>query len=292
MNISVNAYAKINLHLDVTGIRDDGYHNIQSIMHSVSLCDVVDIELTDDEKIIIECDVQGVPLDERNIAFKAAKSFFEKAGLNKGAIIKIKKRIPMAAGLAGGSADGAAVLVGLNKLLSEPISMESLYALGASLGADIPFCMTCGCCYTSGIGEKLLEIESLSEKTLLVIACGGDGVSTPMAYGLLDKKYNRFIAYEPKVYQPLVNSILNQSDDFSLHLFNIFEEPITNERPAVNEAKAVMLKNGAKAAMMSGSGPSVFGVFDDIDGANKAVEALKAQGYFATIAIPTKKRIL
>ena len=292
MNISVNAYAKINLHLDVTGIRDDGYHNIQSIMHSVSLCDVVDIELTDDGKIIIECDVQGVPLDERNIAFKAAKSVFEKAGLNKGAIIKIKKRIPMAAGLAGGSADGAAVLVGLNKLLCEPISKESLYALGTSLGADIPFCMTCGCCYTSGIGEKLLEIESLSEKTLLVIACGGDGVSTPMAYGLLDKKYNRFIAYEPKIYEPLVNSILNQSDDFSLHLFNIFEEPITNERPAVNEAKAVMLKNGAKAAMMSGSGPSVFGVFDDIDGANKAVEALKAQGYFATIAIPTKKRIL
>ena len=292
MNISVKAYAKINLHLDVTSIRADGYHNIQSIMQSVSLCDIVDVKLIDEDKIIVECDVQGVPLDERNIAYKAAKRFFEKANIKKGAIIKIQKRIPMAAGLAGGSADGAAVLVGLNKLLDGALPENELYSLGASLGADIPFCMTCGCYYTSGIGEQLLEIEPLSDKVILVIACGGEGVSTPMAYGLLDKKYNRFIGYEPKNYETLVSSIANEGSDFYLHLFNIFEESISNERPAVNSAKSIMLVNGAKAAMMSGSGPSVFGVFENEESAKTAVEALKSQGYFACVASPTKKRII
>ena len=109
MKTRIKAYAKINLHLDVIGIRNDGYHDIRSIMQSISLCDMVDIEITDDPKIIIECDVSGVPIDEKNIAYKAAARFFERAGISCGAIIKIKKNIPMAAGLAGGSADGAAV---------------------------------------------------------------------------------------------------------------------------------------------------------------------------------------
>lgn len=290
MNITIDAYAKINLHLDVTKIRDDGYHDIQSIMQSVSLCDVVEIETLDEQKIVIECDVDGVPLDERNIAYKAAKAFFDESGISCGAIIKIKKNIPMAAGLAGGSADGAAVLVGLNKLFEGVISEDSLYILGASLGADIPFCMRCGCCYTSGIGDKLVSIKSLSSKTVLVIACGGEGVSTPTAYGMLDNKYDNFHNYTPKDYKTLVECIEDENKSFYEYLFNIFEEPIAELRPTVEQIKTLMLDNGANRAMMSGSGPSVFGVFDDIDSAQNAVKAIEQSGSFATIASPIENR--
>lgn len=290
MKLTINAYAKINLHLDVTKIRDDGYHDIQSIMQSVSLFDVVHIETIEEEKIIIECDVDGVPLDERNIAYKAAKTFFAESGILCGAVIKIKKNIPMAAGLAGGSADGAAVLVGLNKLFNGVISEDKLYMLGASLGADIPFCMRCGCCYTSGIGEKLLSITPLSSDIVLVIACGGEGVSTPMAYGMLDKKYDNFHEYTPKDYNSLVESIEAKNKKFYEYLFNIFEEPIAQVRPLVDELKKLMNENGANSAMMSGSGPSVFGVFENIESARAAVDAIEKSGFFATIAFPTDKR--
>ena len=291
-NITIDAYAKINLHLDVTGIRSNGYHNIQSIMQSVSLCDIVDIELIDDKKIIIECDKLGVPTDEKNIAYKAASRFFDKAKFDGGAIIKIKKNIPMAAGLAGGSADGAAVLVGLNELCDGVVPEDELYALGASLGADVPFCMHCGCCYTGGIGDELLSIEPLDPRTILVIACGGEGVSTPTAYGLLDKKYNNFTDYIPRGYDDLVQGILSSNGNFHRYLFNIFEEPIANERPTVNKLKAIMLQNQAYNAIMSGSGPSVFGVFKNIEDAQSAVKSIKEQGIFASIAFPTLKRNL
>ena len=292
MKISIDAYAKINLHLDVTEIRTDGYHNIQSIMQTLSLCDTVDIEIIEDDKIIIECDVAGVPLDEKNIAYKAAKRFFENAGIKSGAIINIHKRIPMAAGLAGGSADAAAVLVGLYKILGEIISQKELYAIGSSLGADIPFCISCGCCYTSGIGDKLVEVKELSSKTVFVIACGGEGVSTPIAYRMLDDKYGNFVNYEPENYNTLLQSIIAEKDDFYKYLFNIFEEPVSSVRENVGKAKALMLYNGAVASMMSGSGPSVFGVFENIQSANDAVNVLKEAGFFATVAYPTNKRIL
>lgn len=290
MNIRVKAYAKINLHLDVTGIRTDGYHNIQSIMQSVSLCDIVDIELTENEKIIIECDTAGVPLDQKNIAYKAAKLFLDKVGKSVGVVIKIKKNIPMAAGLAGGSADGAAVLVGLNKLFNGVLTEKELLLLSASLGADVPFCITCGCCYTEGIGDKMFELPSLPENTVLVITCGGEGVSTPIAYRSLDEKYDNFAKYAPKSIEEIKSSILLCKNDFYKYLFNIFEEPVANERKAVQNAKDIMLQKNAKASMMSGSGPSVFGVFDDISSAEQTVNALKEQGYFAVVAFPTKKR--
>ena len=291
MKIRVQAYAKINLHLDVTGIRYDGYHNIQSIMHSISLCDIVDIELTENKKIVIECDTPGVPLDEKNIAYKAARLFLDKAEKSVGVTVKIKKNIPMAAGLAGGSADGAAVLVGLNKLFESVLPLEELYSLGSALGADVPFCIACGCCYTEGIGDKMLELPSLSDNTVLVITCGGEGVSTPVAYGLLDKKHNKFVDYLPKSIEKIKSSILLGKNDFYKYMFNIFEEPIAKERSAVQNAKTVMLDCGAVASMMSGSGPSVFGVYNDILSAQKVVSLLNEQGYFACVAHPTAKRV-
>lgn len=290
MKTRVKGFAKINLHLDVTDIRNDGYHNIQSVMQTVSLCDIIDIEITQENDIVIECDQTGVPLDERNIAYKAAKLFFDKANINSGVKITIKKNIPMAAGLAGGSADGAAVLVGLNELFDAILSDSDIYALGAALGADVPFCISCGCCYTEGIGEKLTDIDPLLPETVLVIACGGEGVSTPMAYGMLDSKYNKFVDYIPRGCDELKSTLKLGGSDFYKYIFNIFEEPVSNVRTAVGLAKEIMLDNGACASMMSGSGPSVFGVFGDITDAERAVESLKAQGYFAVVAFPTGKR--
>ena len=290
MKTRVKGFAKINLHLDVTDIRNDGYHNIQSVMQTVSLCDIIDIEITQENDIVIECDQTGVPLDERNIVYKAAKMFFDKANINSGVKITIKKNIPMAAGLAGGSADGAAVLVGLNELFDAILSDSDIYALGAALGADVPFCISCGCCYTEGIGEKLTDIDPLSPETVLVIACGGEGVSTPMAYGMLDSKYNKFVDYIPRGCDELKSTLKLGGSDFYKYIFNIFEEPVSSVRAAVGLAKKIMLDNGACASMMSGSGPSVFGIFGDITDAERAVERLKAQGYFAVVAFPTGKR--
>ena len=290
MKTRVKGFAKINLHLDVTDIRNDGYHNIQSIMQTVSLCDIIDIEITQENDIVIECDQTGVPLDERNIAYKAAKLFFDKANINSGVKITIKKNIPMAAGLAGGSADGAAVLVGLNELFDAILSDSDIYALGAALGADVPFCISCGCCYTEGIGEKLTDIDPLLPETVLVIACGGEGVSTPMAYGMLDSKYNKFVDYIPRGCDELKSTLKLGGSDFYKYIFNIFEEPVSSVREAVGLAKKIMLDNGACASMMSGSGPSVFGNFLNIEDAERAVSKLKVQGYFAVVAFPTGKR--
>ena len=290
MKTRVKAYAKINLHLDVTGIRNDGYHNVETVMQSLSLCDTVDVEITDADNIEIECDKAGVPLDEKNIAYKAAKLFLDETGITRGVKIKIKKNIPMAAGMAGGSADAAATLVGLNELFDNLLDSKRLLTLGSRLGADVPFCIQCGCAYADGRGDALRELSSLDENVIFVAACGGEGVSTPMAYRLLDEKYNNFVGYEKKSLDALFNSLLQNDSGFCDHLFNIFEELIAKERRAVLDIKKTMLENGARIAMMSGSGPSVFGVFECLDNAEKTVEKLNDKGYFASIAFPTKRR--
>ena len=286
MKIRTLAYAKINLFLDVTGIRDDGYHNVETVMQSISLCDLVDVELLDDGKIIIECDVEGVPLNEKNIAYKAAKLFFECVESNKGARIIIKKNIPMAAGLAGGSADGAAVLIALNTLFDEALSMDELCELGSKLGADVPFCIMCGCMYSDGRGDHLSKFTPIPKDVCFVIACGGEGVSTPEAYRLLDTEYNNFFEYEKKGVNSLKEKMLIGNISFSDELFNLFEKTISEKRPVVNEIKCVMDANGAKRSMMSGSGPSVFGVFSNFQEAKKVSEKITEKGYFATVAYP------
>lgn len=286
MTVRIKAYAKINLYLDVTAIRPDGYHDIESVMQSISLCDVIDVEVLDSEKIIIECDVHGVPLNEKNIAYKAAKSFFEELHLKKGARISIKKNIPMAAGLAGGSADGAAVLVALNEIFDKPMSIKELCALGSELGADVPFCITCGCAYCEERGDRLSSFAEISADTVFVIGCGGEGVSTPEAYRILDEKYDNFSNYERKGAESLKASILLGGNEFCRELFNVFEEPISQIRPTVNEIKNIMNVNGAIRSMMSGSGPSVFGVFSCLADAEGATKCISKAGHFSAIAYP------
>ena len=288
---TVPGYAKINLHLDIKGIMNDGYHSVNTVMQSLSLCDEVTVSLVQEPVFDAECNLEGVPTDEKNIAVRAAIRYFETVGADGGAHIVIDKHIPMAAGLAGGSADAAATLVALDSLFGERLGRDKLCELGAKLGADVPFCIACGTHFSDGRGDMLHSFPKLDDSLIFVVACGGEGVSTPWGYRLLDETFDRFVGYTPKDTKALKTAI--ESGDkyaFTKHIFNIFESPVLKERPVAAEIKRIMQSRGAICAMMSGSGPSVFGVFEDEQIASKTAEEIRALGYFADVARPIGER--
>ena len=287
MSVTVKGYAKINLHLDVVGFLDDGYHSVENVMQSISICDEITVTPIEQNVFSVECDLPDVPSGDGNIATRAARLFFEAINACGGARIEIKKRIPMAAGLAGGSADAAATLVALNLLFNEPLSKEELCAIGAKLGADVPFCIMCGASYSDKRGDELHAFPSLPDGIVIVVACGGEGVSTPWGYRLLDQTFSNFENYIPRGTDGL-KTALERGDKYSFcdELFNIFEQPVLSMRPVAAHIRRIMLENGAIKAMMSGSGPSVFGVFADVESAKTVENMLKGEGYFAQVAEP------
>ena len=165
--------------LDIKGIMNDGYHSVNTVMQSLSLCDEVTVSLVQEPMFDAECNLEGVPTDEKNIAVRAAMLYFETIGADGGAHIVIDKHIPMAAGLAGGSADAAATLVALDSLFGERLGRDKLCELGAKLGADVPFCIACGTHFSDGRGDMLHSFPKLDDSLIFVVACGGEGVSTP-----------------------------------------------------------------------------------------------------------------
>lgn len=287
--ITRKAYAKINLHLDVTGIRADGFHSVSTVMQSVSLCDEVSVSLLDTEGFTLACDVEGVPLNEKNLAARAFIAYKSATNMPLGAHISIKKHIPMAAGLAGGSADAAATLLALNDLCKNPLSLEELCEIGASLGSDVPFCIVGGAAFADGKGDMLHPFPAMPKCTL-VIACGGEGVSTPEAYRTLDRIYNNFSSAEdhaPADIVPLCEAA-RSGDVYAVakNLYNIFEEPILSARPVAAKLKSTMLECGAIGAMMSGSGPSVFGIFTNERAAKLACERIENLGVTPHVCLP------
>lgn len=291
MTETVKAYAKINLHLDVCGILDDGYHSVKTVMQSVSLCDDITVEIDDRGIFFAECNVEGVPTDEKNIAVRAAMLYIDRIGEKCGARIKIDKNIPMAAGLAGGSADAAATLIALNRIFCERLSDEELFELGAMLGADVPFCIACGTLYSEGKGELLHQFSQMKQDVIFAIACGGEGVSTPWGYRLLDEKFDRFSNYFPKDIKKLEASLeCGASNAFGKNVFNIFEAPIFEHRPVAKEIKELFVNKGAICALMSGSGPAVYAVFENEKDALDAIDTITRKGYFAAIARPIPAR--
>lgn len=274
-------YAKINLHLDVTGIMPNGFHSVNNVMQSVSLCDTVTMVLRDDGEYTLTCNVEGVPTDSSNLAIKAALAYERATGRRIGADITIDKRIPMAAGLAGGSADAAAVLRGINELCGSPLSVDELCGIGSALGADVPFCIVGGSCFADGKGDALHPFPTMPDCSL-VVACGGEGVSTPMAYGMLDSLYNKFATeadYKPRELDTLRNAV-ESKDVYAIAraTYNIFEAPILSVRPVAAAIKQAMLDSGAIGAMMSGSGPSVFGIFKNDEDAATACDKIRSLG--------------
>ena len=232
------------------------------------------------ESITLTCSNSDLPADSRNLAWRAAEAFFAATGRGcKNLLIHIEKRIPAAAGMAGGSTNAAALLVGLNDLFDRPLTADQLCEVGLKLGADVPFCIRGGAMITEGIGEVLTPITPMPACEL-VVACGGEGVSTPAAYpphtaGLKTLK-----------------SALWQGDLTTLcgSVFNLFESVVLPDRPVARQIKETLLESGAITAMMSGSGPSVFGVFPKGDGAaQRARDALTALGIPAWVCEPIRR---
>lgn len=292
--LNLKAYAKINLHLDVPSRFENGFHEVRTVMQSISLCDDIELSLAKNGKIILECDGAGVPNDSSNLAWRAADMFFRESGAKCGASIKIKKRIPVAAGLAGGSADAAAVLWGLETLCGDPLGKDLLLALGSKLGSDVPFCIKCGTAYADGRGDVMHYFPEMPDCVVLV-SRGGEGAPTPWAYGELDRIYNNFsdASYSARGIAPLAASF--EKGDIKgagLKLYNIFESAVLPQRPVAREIKEMMIAGGACGALMSGSGTAVFGIFppDRKESAENVAELLSFKGYTAFVTVPIGKR--
>jgi len=288
--LSCEAYAKINLYLDVVGKRPNGYHDIESIMQQISLCDIVTItrgETENSTEITITCTDKNIPCDKRNIAHKCASAFFVKFGIEKYSItIDIEKNIPAAAGLAGGSTDGAAVLLLLNELYNINATLEELCKLGASVGADIPFCLIGGTCVVRGIGEILEPIILPPPSYSILLVFPGDGVSTVEAYSRIDTVEGIFPSHSlESVITPLLNAKI------PLELYNAFEHVILPTHKMAAHVHKTLYENGASAVLMSGSGPSIFGLFTNNDVCRQAYEILSNQhGISVYICNPIAKK--
>jgi len=287
MYTTESAYAKVNLHLEVLGKRPDGYHEIDTVMQTVSLCDKVTVEAAQDGSGATEltCSLSFIPTDEKNIAWKAARAFLTAIGRESDSVkIHIEKKIPVAAGLGGGSADGAAVLRALNRLYGNVLTVAELCDIATPLGADIPFCIVGGCRRAEGIGEIFTVVPPLAESTVLVIAMGKMGSNTAKAYGKLDARKN---SVADRSSDAMINALEEgNTKKIASLLFNRFEEVILPTNAPASSARRILRIQGAEGALMSGSGASVFGIFTDKQKAYAAVRILRAKGFFAVVENP------
>ena len=286
------AYAKLNLFLDIENKLPNGYHSIVSLMQTVDWCDNIYIGKNVSNEIVLSADSRDIPIGRDNVAYRAAESYLKTVSASDGVDIRIEKCIPVAAGMAGGSADAAAVLRGMNRLFDNRLSISELLELGKGIGADVPFCLLGGTKLARGIGEALSDCECSFPDCAIVCAKLGEGISAPEAYRLLDEKYDNFRArgVRTKDLQTLLDGMKqNYAKAASLGFFNVFEEVIGTLRPSVEIAKAILLEHGAFAAMMSGSGPSVFGLFHNDVEAEIATQALISRGAQARTCHPVSR---
>ncbi|MEG2867661.1 MAG: 4-(cytidine 5'-diphospho)-2-C-methyl-D-erythritol kinase [Terrisporobacter sp.] len=269
--MKVKAYAKVNISLDIIEKRkSDGYHLLRMIMQNIDLYDDITID-KQKSGITIKCNKSYVPTDERNLAYKAAKLFKETFNIEEGVSINIKKNIPVAAGLAGGSTDGAAVLKAMNEMFDINASDEELMDIGLKLGADIPYCIKGGTALCEGIGEKVTNIKSFKDK-ILVLVKPPFGVSTKFVY----QEFNlEKVLNHPKT-EGLIEAIENDDLEYICdNMKNLLENVTLRKHKVIISIKEEMKYLGAKGAMMSGSGPTVFAIFDDMFKAQICFEKMK-----------------
>jgi 4-diphosphocytidyl-2-C-methyl-D-erythritol kinase len=254
--IEMESFGKINLALDVLYKRQDNYHEINTIMQQISLRDRLTF-IDEEEEFIIESDNKEMPLNSTNLVYQAWETMKSISGINRGLRVIIEKNIPIAAGLAGGSSNCAATLQAINQLWNLKLSQEELMTIGKSLGADIPFCILGGTAQAKGIGEKLKPLKPFKDK-LILLANPGFGISTEYAYSKLNLNGN------PYDIDSIIRAI-EEDDIYQLvaKLKNRLEEEIIKEYPIIDEIKNTMIQHGALGSLMSGSGPTVFGIFDD-----------------------------
>ena len=269
--ISLKAMAKINLGLDVVGKRPDGYHELRMVMQMINLYDKVNIEKTPKNGIQVETNLSFLPVNENNIVYKAAKLLMDEFHIQDGVKISLEKHIPVAAGMAGGSSGGAAVLFGMNRLFNLRLNKRELMARGVRLGADVPYCLLRTTALSEGIGEILTTLKPMPDCTI-VVAKPAVSVSTKTVFGKLKLDEIR--------QHPDIDAIVRAINDGDLgaiadHMGNVLETVTIRDYPVIGEIKELMKTMGARGALMSGSGPTVFGIFDDEAAAKNVWSALK-----------------
>ena len=280
MQVTVHAPAKINLTLDVVGVRADGYHLLESVMQSVDCCDTITATATDGE---VTLEVLGAPLCpvEKNTAYRAAQVFLRETGVTGGVAMTLHKRIPQQAGMGGGSADAAAALIALDKLYGTRLSVDALCAMGLQVGADVPFCVRGGTAMVTGIGEGLEPLPALPD-CYIVIAQPADGVSTAAAYAALDRAP---IPTHPD--HPAILAALRDGDlrGVCAAVFNVFEPATALE--GVVAIRRRMAEFSPLASQMTGSGSAVFAVFEDAARAQACADALAGEFPTAFVCRPS-----
>lgn len=272
--ISVKALAKINLGLDVIRKRPDGYHEVRMIMQTVHLYDQIVIQKTKEPGIIIESNLSFLPMDKSNLAYQAAKLLQDECRIKEGVAVHLKKRIPVAAGMAGGSTDAAAVLYGMNELFGLGFKRKKLMELGVQIGADVPYCLMRGTALAEGIGEKLKSLPPMP-KCPVLIAKPNIGVSTKFVFENLRLDEH---AVHPDISAQIAAIRRGDLKAVAECMGNILESVTVPRYPVIDEIKRCMTSNGALSAMMSGSGPTVFGLFEDENTAKAAFEAIRESG--------------
>ena len=267
--ITLLAYGKINLSLDIVGLREDGYHLMDMVMQSVSLADRVTLRRADKISLIAGDDI---PTDERNTAFKAAKVFFEETGIAGGCTVSVEKQVPSEAGMGGGSADAAAVLIGLDQMYGTDLSAEKLMEMGLKVGADVPFCLVGGTALVQGIGEKVTPAAPLKDCHILLVK-PSFGISTGAAFRHFDE-----VGVSDHPDNPALLAAMERGDLSAMSgaMANVLEESVASaDIEAIREEIAAA---GAKAALMTGSGSVVFGLFSEKETAKAAAEKLSRWG--------------
>lgn len=273
-SVNEKAYAKINISLDVTGKRPDGYHDMLMVMQTIILCDDITVALTPGEASRAECNLRFVPCDERNLAVRAANAFFAHCGIeNMGAHIKMQKRIPVGAGMAGGSSDAAAVLRALNVLCKTGLNGAALEKIAAEIGSDVAFCVSGGTQLASGRGEILSVLPPMPDCE--VVVCKPDfSVSTPELFRRLDAVKLRCHPDTQGIIELLKDGDLPK---IARRMYNVFEDVPDRRHNEIAGIKSAMLDGGALGAVMTGTGSAVFGLYDDADAARKTFDALRRE---------------
>ena len=270
--IQLKALAKINLGLDVLRRREDGYHEVKMIMQTIGLHDDLEIRKTKTPGIQVKTNLYYLPTNENNLVYKAAKLLMDEFSITDGVSVKLDKRIPVAAGMAGGSTDAAAMLIGVNRLFSLGLTKRELMERGVQIGADVPYCIMRGTALAEGIGEALSPLPPMV-KCPVLIAKPSISVSTKFVYQNLKLDDTTI---HPDIDRLIDDIKAKNLHDIAAHMGNVLETVTIPNYPVIDEIKKHMLSNGAVGAMMSGSGPTVFGLFDDEDTAKKAYKAMRS----------------
>jgi 4-diphosphocytidyl-2-C-methyl-D-erythritol kinase len=277
----VRAYAKINLTLDVKGRRADGYHELATVMQTVDLHDTLCLTSADDGRVWVECTRPELN-NEENLAAQAARLLRERCSISRGVLIELRKRIPVAAGLGGGSSDAAAVLLALQQWWSLPLSLSELQALAATLGSDVPFFLTGGLAFCEGRGERVTPLAALwpSSMRWLLLLKPAIGIATARVFQALPASDYSDGSASRELVEALQEGRLPQPEDFH----NSLERGVLERYPEVARAKADLLQAGASLARLSGSGPTLYAPFPNLSSATLAQEQLQASGYEVYLA--------